>query len=81
MGGQHTSASTSAWFLLHLGEKPHLQDVIYQEVVELLKEKGGDLNDLTYEDLQKLPSVNNTIKETLRMHMPLHSILEKLLTH
>ena len=39
MGGQHTSASTSAWFLLHLGEKPHLQDVIYQEVVELLKEK------------------------------------------
>lgn len=78
MGGQHTSASTSAWFLLHLGEKPHLQDVIYQEVVELLKEKGGDLNDLTYEDLQKLPSVNNTIKETLRMHMPLHSIFRKV---
>ncbi|KAL6451155.1 ERG11 Lanosterol 14-alpha demethylase [Candida maltosa Xu316] len=79
MGGQHTSASTSAWFLLHLGEKPDLQDDIYNEICALLKEKGGDLNDLTYEDLQKLPLINNTIKETLRMHMPLHSIFRKVM--
>lgn len=79
MGGQHTSASTSAWFLLHLGEKPELQDELYAEVCGVLKEKGGDLNDLTYEDLQSLPLVNNTIKETLRMHMPLHSIFRKVM--
>nr|WNF20707.1 lanosterol 14-alpha-demethylase [Candida tropicalis] len=79
MGGQHTSASTSAWFLLHLAEQPQLQDDLYEELTNLLKEKGGDLNDLTYEDLQKLPLVNNTIKETLRMHMPLHSIFRKVM--
>ncbi|KAG7661532.1 ERG11 [[Candida] subhashii] len=79
MGGQHTSASTSAWFLLHLGAKPELQDEIYAEICGLLKEKGGDLNDLTYEDLQSLPLINNTIKETLRMHMPLHSIFRKVM--
>ena len=79
MGGQHTSASTSAWFLLHLGEKPELQDELYQEVTSVLNEKGGKLQDLTYEDLQKMPLVNNTIKETLRLHMPLHSIFRKVM--
>jgi sterol 14-demethylase len=79
MGGQHTSASTSSWFLLHLGEKPELQDELYQEVTSVLKEKGGKLQDLTYEDLQKMPLLNNTIKETLRMHMPLHSIFRKVM--
>ncbi|KAK6462992.1 lanosterol 14 alpha demethylase [Scheffersomyces coipomensis] len=78
MGGQHTSASTSAWILLHLGEKPELQDELYEEITSVLNEKGATINDLTYEDLQNLPLVNNTIKETLRMHMPLHSILRKV---
>jgi len=78
MGGQHTSAATSAWFLLHLGERPELQDEIFEEVSKTLKEKGGSLNDLTYEDLQKMTTVNNVIKETLRMHMPLHSIMRKV---
>ncbi|EGW32013.1 uncharacterized protein SPAPADRAFT_61116, partial [Spathaspora passalidarum NRRL Y-27907] len=79
MGGQHTSAATSAWFLLHLGAKPELQEELYQEISAILKEKGGDLNDLTYEDLQNMPLVNNTIKETLRMHHPLHSIFRKVM--
>ncbi|CAI5760110.1 unnamed protein product [Candida verbasci] len=80
MGGQHTSASTSAWFLLHLAEQPQLQEDLYKEVTGLLNEKGTkDLNDLTYEDLNKLTLVNNTIKETLRMHMPLHSIFRKVI--
>ncbi|KAK6205442.1 cytochrome P450 lanosterol 14-alpha-demethylase [Scheffersomyces amazonensis] len=78
MGGQHTSASTSAWFLLHLGEKPELQEELYQEITGVLNQKGGDINDLTYEDLQELPLVNKVIKETLRLHMPLHSIFRKV---
>ncbi|KAI5964189.1 ERG11 [Candida pseudojiufengensis] len=82
MGGQHTSASTSAWFLLHLGENENLQNELYEEISKTIesKGKGGNLNDLTYEDLQKMPLVNNTIKETLRMHMPLHSIFRKVLS-
>lgn len=73
MGGQHTSAATSAWFLLHLAEKPELQEEIYQEI---MKVTGGE--DVTYDDLQEMPLVNNVIKETLRMHMPLHSIFRKV---
>lgn len=79
MGGQHTSAATLAWFLLHLGEQPHLQEELYQEVTSVLAENGGNFNDLLYEDLQKMPLVNNTIKETLRMHMPLHLIFRKVM--
>ena len=79
MGGQHTSASTSAWFLLHLAEKPELQQELFEEISTILNEKNGDIFDLTYEDLQKLPLTNNVIKETLRMHMPLHSIFRKVL--
>ncbi|CUM68271.1 uncharacterized protein PRCAT00005993001 [Priceomyces carsonii] len=78
MGGQHTSASTSAWFLLHLAEQPHLQDELYDEVMSVLNEKGGNINDLSYDDLQSMPLINKTIKETLRMHMPLHSIFRKV---
>ncbi|CAH2351217.1 lanosterol 14-alpha demethylase [[Candida] railenensis] len=79
MGGQHTSAATSAWFLLHLAEKPDLQEELYTEVMSVLGPKGGKLEDLSYEDLQKMPLVTNTIKETLRMHMPLHSIFRKVM--
>lgn len=79
MGGQHTSSATSSWFLLHLGEKPELQEELYQEITSVLKEKNGTLQDLDYDDLQKMPLVNNIIKETLRMHSPLHSIFRKVM--
>lgn len=78
MGGQHTSAATSAWFLLHLAEKPELQEELYNEVLKVLAKNGGKITDLTYEDLQEMTLVNNTIKETLRMHIPLHSIFRKV---
>lgn len=79
MGGQHTSASTSSWFLLHLGDKPEIQEQLYEELTTLLKEGNGNINDLTYDDLNKLTLLNNVIRETLRMHMPLHSIFRKVI--
>lgn len=79
MGGQHTSAATSAWFVLHLAAEPQLQEELYNEVLSVLARKGGKLHDLLYEDLQEMPLINNTIKETLRLHMPLHSIFRKVM--
>ncbi|CDK29647.1 unnamed protein product [Kuraishia capsulata CBS 1993] len=73
MGGQHTSASTSAWFLLHLGERPDLQQELAEEIEKVLQGR-----ELEYDDLQNMPLVNNIIKETLRLHMPLHSIMRKV---
>lgn len=74
MGGQHTSAATSSWFLLHLAEKPELQEELFQEQKRVL----GANRELTYDDLAEMPLTNNIIKETLRMHMPLHSIFRKV---
>ncbi|ODV97777.1 hypothetical protein PACTADRAFT_36700 [Pachysolen tannophilus NRRL Y-2460] len=76
MGGQHTSAATSSWFLLHLSEKPELQEELYQEITSVLTENNE--KEITYDLLAKMTLVNNTIKETLRMHMPLHSIFRKV---
>lgn len=73
MGGQHTSAASSAWFLLHLGEKPELQQELYNEITSVLQG-----NDLTYRDILKMPLVGNTLKEILRLHMPIHSIFRKV---
>lgn len=75
MGGQHTSAATSAWMLLHLAERPDLQEELYAEQMEVL---DNGKKELTYELLQQMPLLNQTIKETLRMHHPLHSIFRRV---
>ncbi len=78
MGGQHTSATTSCWYLLHLAQKPDLIEELYKEQQKVCGLPDGSLRPLTYDDLQNLPLVNNVIKETLRLHMPLHSIFRKV---
>ncbi|KAM9918353.1 hypothetical protein OXX80_012990, partial [Metschnikowia pulcherrima] len=46
--------------------------------LSVFNKTGKKFTDLSYEDLQEMPLINNTIKETLRMHMPLHSIFRKV---
>ncbi|PKS10573.1 hypothetical protein jhhlp_002327 [Lomentospora prolificans] len=72
MAGQHSSSSTSAWIMLRLAQNPHIMEELYQEQVRVL---GADLPPLQYEDLAKLPLNQAIIKETLRMHAPIHSIM------
>lgn len=79
MGGQHTSASTSSWAILHLGVRPDLVDALYEEQVKVSGMNGKELNPLTYESLQDMTLLNNTIKETLRLHSPLHSVFRKVM--
>lgn len=74
MGGQHTSATTSAWALMHLAQKPEYQELILEEQKRVL----GD-NELSFDDLQEMPMLNAVIKETLRLHNPLHSIFRKVM--
>lgn len=76
MGGQHTSAATSAWILLHLAERPELQQELYEEQMRVLK--NGEL-ELSYDLIQEMHLLNQTIKETLRLHTPLHSIFRKVM--
>ncbi|KOS16827.1 Eburicol 14-alpha-demethylase [Escovopsis weberi] len=72
MAGQHSSSSTSSWIMLRLAQNPHIIEDLLQEQIRVL---GADLPDLTYEDLPKLPLHQAVIKETLRMHAPIHSIM------
>jgi cytochrome P450 len=70
MAGQHSSSSTAAWTLLEMASRPEIGD-------ELVAEQKAVLGDapLTYDDLARLPLHNQVIKETLRMHSPIHSIM------
>lgn len=73
MGGQHNTAASGTWVMLHLAHRPRLLEELYQEQIDVL---GDHLP--TYESLQKLTLHNNVIKETLRLHSPIHSIMRKV---
>jgi sterol 14-demethylase len=72
MAGQHSSSSTSSWIMLRLASRPDIMEQLYQEQVKNL---GADLPPLAYEDLAKLPLNQAIVKETLRLHAPIHSIM------
>ncbi|KAI9781430.1 MAG: Sterol 14-alpha demethylase [Geoglossum umbratile] len=75
MAGQHSSSSTSSWIMLRLASRPYIMDELYEEQVRVL---GADLPPLTFEDLQRLPLNNQVVRETLRIHAPIHSIMRKV---
>ena len=75
MAGQHSSSSTSSWILLRLATRPDIQDELLEEQKRVL---GEDLPPLTHYNLQKLTLNAKVVKETLRLHTPIHSILRKV---
>ncbi|RDW77138.1 eburicol 14 alpha-demethylase CYP51 [Coleophoma cylindrospora] len=75
MAGQHSSSSSSSWIVLRLASRPDLLEELYQEQIEVL---GPDLPALRYEDLSKLERHQNVLKEILRLHTPIHSIMRKV---
>ncbi|BGP19235.1 hypothetical protein JCM10213_007030 [Rhodosporidiobolus nylandii] len=79
MAGQHTSAATGAWAILRLGENQDLQRRLYNEQLEYHTDKEtGVLRALTYENMQT-PLLMAFIKELLRVHPPLHSLMRKII--
>jgi len=80
MAGQHSSSSTSSWIMLRLAANPHIAEELLQEQRDILG-NGTDNNDLpplTYEGVQKLQLNAKVVKETLRIHAPIHSIMRKV---
>lgn len=76
MAGQHSSSSTSSWILLRLATRPDIQtDLLAEQEAVLGRNDDGTLKDFTYDDLSKLPLHAQVVKETLRLHTPIHSIL------
>jgi cytochrome P450 len=75
MAGQHSSSSTISWIFLRLASRPDITEDLLREQIEVL---GAELPPITYEHLAKLPLHNQVIKETLRLHAPIHSIMRKV---
>ena len=75
MAGQHSSSVTSSWTMLNLAAKPQLLEALYQEQLHVL----GDLSTpLTYDGIQKLTLLTHVIRESLRLHPSIHSIMRKV---
>ncbi|CAK1362688.1 Eburicol 14-alpha-demethylase [Cercospora beticola] len=77
MGGQHNTAATGTWIMLHLAHKPHLIQELYQEL-QSHNLVGQNSTNITYEHISNLPLHNAIIKETLRLHAPIHSVMRKV---
>ncbi|KAI2624307.1 eburicol 14a-demethylase [Hypoxylon sp. NC1633] len=72
MAGQHTSSSSSSWIMLWLAARPDVMEELYQEQREIL---GTDMLPLAYEVLDNLVLHQAVVKETLRLHSSIHSIM------
>lgn len=75
MAGQHSSSSTSAWIMLRLAQHPDILEELYQEQKSVL---GEDLPPLTSDGLQRLTLNSQVVRETLRIHAPIHSMMRKV---
>jgi sterol 14-demethylase len=75
MAGQHTSSATGSWALLHLAANPAVADELYEEQVKHFGQPDGSFRSMTFEELRDLPVLDSVIRETLRLHPPIHSIM------
>lgn len=72
MAGQHSSLPVSTWIMLRLASRPDIMEELYQEQLGVL---GPELRPLTDKDLPELTLNQKVVKETLRLHAPIHSIM------
>ncbi|KAK0438178.1 cytochrome P450 [Desarmillaria tabescens] len=65
LAGHDTTATTTAWILYELSRHPHIQSQIREEILQTRERCQGDL---TSNDYDSMPLLNAVIKETLRIH-------------
>ncbi|MRH91284.1 cytochrome P450 [Nocardia sp. SYP-A9097] len=65
--GHHTTSGTAAWTIIELLRHPEL----LTEVVTELDELFADGSEVSHNALRQIPTLEATLKETLRLHPPL----------
>ncbi|KAL3471033.1 cytochrome P450 [Aspergillus californicus] len=75
LGGHHSSSATISYILLQLASHPEIQERLYEEQLRVL---GSTTEPITYDGLQKLTLNQCSVRETLRLHNPVHSILRQV---
>jgi cytochrome P450 len=82
MGGQHTSSTTTSWILFETARRPDIVSEILKEQSMVLTGKpdtpASELPDFTYDQLKKMTYLDCVMKETLRLHAPLHTLMRKV---
>ena len=66
VAGSDTSANTLAFACYQLAKNPEIQEKLRDEISSMFDENPTE--SLTYEDLQKMPYLEQIICETLRFH-------------
>lgn len=74
-GGQHTSATTSAWTILELADRPDLIKALRQEQIDKL---GSLKAELTFDNIKELTLLEAVVRETLRLHPPIFQMMRKV---
>ncbi|TKR87450.1 hypothetical protein L596_011847 [Steinernema carpocapsae] len=62
--GHDTVSSTMGFFVQAMGQMPHIQDKLYEELDEIFQ---GEDRDVTMEDLNKMKYLEQCMKETIRI--------------
>ena len=76
MGGHHSSSSTISWILLRLASRMDIQEDLLEEQRKVLGvDDDGLIRNFHYDDLENLSLHANVVKETLRLHAPIHSVM------
>jgi sterol 14alpha-demethylase len=77
MAGQHSSSAVSAWIMLRLATFPNVMENLFQEQVQIFGRSRG-FSPLCYEDLGKLRLYQHVVRETLRVHSSIYSLMRKI---
>lgn len=72
--GHHTSSGTASWVLLELLKHPQILRETRDELDDLLGRNG----DVTFQNLRKMPKLENALKEVLRLHPPLIILMREV---
>ncbi|KIJ36242.1 hypothetical protein M422DRAFT_76275 [Sphaerobolus stellatus SS14] len=80
MAGQHTSSTSGVWALMNIAANPQIAEALYQEQLENFVTEDGTWRTMTFEQVKKIPLMDAAIRETLRRHHPIHSIMRKVIS-
>ncbi|GAP88928.1 putative cytochrome P450 14-alpha sterol demethylase [Rosellinia necatrix] len=81
MGGQHSSSSASAWIMHRLASQPAIAEELYEAQRAAIGPNDDDDDapqPLTLADLERVPLLTHIVKETLRVHPSIHSLMRKV---
>ena len=70
MGGQHSATATASWVMLRLASEPQVLQDLYREQID--RPRSGPLS---LDDIEGFRKLKNVVRETFRVHPPLHSLL------